>query len=401
MDTIIQHKNSSGQQDLIQKVDDAFRSKFSSDPIHIISPGRVNLIGDHTDYNDGFVLPAAIDKAIFMAINTNQSKTVRTYSLDMEEYIEIDLNGDLESQQFQWANYVKGVISELRIKGFTIDGFDLVFGGDIPIGAGLSSSAALEGGILLGLKNLFDLDLSKKEMARIGQLTEHNHVGVRCGIMDQFINIHGEVGQALKLDCRSLDFELVPFDRDDLKIVLFNSKVSHNLASSEYNLRRSQCEEGVELLKKYDPSIKNLRDVSMKALEENKHEMPSVVYQRCKFVIEENERVLNGCKDLGNGDIDSFGKRMFESHEGLSTGYEVSCEELDILIDSAKGLPGLIGARMMGGGFGGCTINLVEEHHIESFTNTVAKEYKQQTGIDCEFYVTKIGPGVHISGVKN
>lgn len=381
---------------LRKKVKKEFTERFEGEPVIILSPGRVNLIGEHTDYNDGFVLPAAIDKVIVLAIMDNQTNKVRSFSSDMNESIEIDLSKESGKQEFHWANYIKGIIAELRERDIFVKGFDLVFGGNIPIGAGMSSSAALEGGLLLGLKTLFGFELSKSEMARTGQLTEHNHVGVRCGIMDQFINIHGQKGQALKLDCRTLDYEMVPFNREDLSIVLCNSKVSHNLASSEYNVRRTQCEEGVDILKNYDPDIKNLRDVSLELIQEHKNELPTLVYQRCRFVIEENQRVLDGCKDLEQGDITSFGKRMYDSHTGLSKDYEVSCSELDALVEIAKNVPGVIGARMMGGGFGGCTINLVEERKVDVFVQLISTEYKSRTGIDPEIYITKIGRGVYV-----
>ena len=382
---------------LIEQVTSEFASRFKSTAKTIISPGRVNLIGEHTDYNNGFVLPAAIHKVIVLAMAPNGGQKVRVFSLDMGEYAEIDLSGELAEQDKHWAKYVKGVIAELRKDGFDPEGVDIVFGGDIPIGAGLSSSAALEGGLLLGFKTLFGFELSKKQMAQIGQRTEHNHVGVRCGIMDQFINIHGEEGNVLKLDCRSLEYELVPFRIENMKVVLCNSKVSHNLASSEYNVRRAQCEEGVSTLKQYHPEVESLRDVSLQMLEEHKKELSEVVYRRCRFVVEENERVVEGAKDLAKGDVEAFGQKMFRSHRGLSEMYEVSCRELDVLVDIAKDLPGLYGSRMMGGGFGGCTINLVNEAHLPGFINVVTSEYNKRTGMDTEIYVTEVGGGVRVA----
>ena len=380
---------------LENKIYEQYRSKFDREPLLINSPGRVNLMGDHTDYNDGFVLPAAIDKVIVLGIGVNKLGKIRAFSTDMNESVVMDLN-DLHKSDKHWANYIKGVAVELQKKGFKLKGFDVVFGGNIPIGAGLSSSAALEGALTVGLGKLFKLKLDRKEMARIGQLTEHNHVGVNCGIMDQFINLHGEPDKALKLDCRSLEYDLYPFHQENIKIVLCNSRVSHNLADSEYNVRRSQCEEGVQYLRKYDPQIKNLRDVGMELLQEHKGEMDPVVFRRCKFVLEENERVHKGCEDLSKNDLSAFGRRMFESHEGLSKDYEVSCEELDILVELAKEQKGLIGCRMMGGGFGGCTINLVKESQVGSFTDAISKAYMQRTGIEAEIYVTRINGGANI-----
>lgn len=371
-------------------------SRFDqANPILIQSPGRVNLMGDHTDYNDGFVLPAAIQKNIVIGMTVNRLDKIRAFSVDMNESVVLDLN-NLQKNDKHWVNYIKGVVSELHSAGHKLKGFDMAFGGDIPIGAGLSSSAALEGGLLVGLDRLFGLGLNRKEMAKIGQLTEHNHVGVNCGIMDQFINLHGEPDSALKLDCRSLEYELYPFEREDIKIVLCNSKVSHSLASSEYNVRRRQCEEGVEVLQKYHPEIKNLRDVSFGLLEEHKGELKEVVYRRCRFVLEENQRVQDACDHLKNNDFEALGKTMFTSHQGLSQDYEVSCDELDVLVDIAKNRPGLFGSRMMGGGFGGCTINLVQEDKVEDFMNTVTKAYKQRTGLDTEIYITQISGGAKI-----
>ncbi|MEX2477166.1 MAG: galactokinase [Gracilimonas sp.] len=381
--------------ELSQKIYKQFLSKYGREPILINSPGRVNLIGEHTDYNDGFVLPAAIDKMIAMAIAPNNLTKVRAFSVDMDQEEEFELE-NLHQSEMHWANYVKGAISEVQQVGHGPRGFDIVFGGDIPIGAGLSSSAALEGAVLVGMEELFGFGLSRKQMAKIGQLTEHNHVGVNCGIMDQFINLHGQSNKVLKLDCRSLDYELYPFEREDIRIVLCDSKVSHNLADSEYNVRRAQCEEGVKVLKKYKPEIQNLRDVHMELLKAHKDEMDDVVFRRCKYVLEENQRVHDACNDLKNNDFESFGNRMFQSHEGLRNDYEVSCEELDVLVEIAKDQPGLLGCRMMGGGFGGCTINLVEEQYVDSFSETIRKEYKEKTGKETEIYVTQINSGTKV-----
>ena len=380
---------------LRQNVEQLFAEKFNAKAIFIESPGRVNLMGDHTDYNDGFVLPAAIQKKIVIGMASNNLEKIRAFSADMNESAVLDLN-NLQKSDRHWANYIKGVASELQQEGYKLQGFDIVFSGDIPIGAGLSSSAALEGGLLVGLDALFEFGLNRKQMARLGQLTEHNHVGVNCGIMDQFINLHGEPNSALKLDCRSLEYELYPFERPDIKIVLCNSKVSHTLADSEYNVRRSQCEEGVNVLQTYHPEIKNLRDVTIDLLEEHKKELDEVVYRRCRFVLQENQRVHDACDYLKKDDLESFGHTMFASHQGLSQNYEVSCEELDVLVDIAKDQPGLYGSRMMGGGFGGCTINLVQEGKVEDFILAITEKYKQRTGLDTEIYLTEIGGGAKV-----
>ncbi len=381
----------------IQRVKEVYNQHFTDPPVIVTSPGRVNLIGEHTDYNDGFVMPAAIDKVIVLAMSKNDSNKIEAYSVDMDEKYSADLSRDLEEPDLHWAKFFKGIVSELSERGISTGGFNVVFGGNIPIGSGLSSSAALEGGILLGLSELFDFELSRIEMARVGQLTEHNHVGVRCGIMDQFANLYGESGVALKLDCRSLEFERIPFNRDDIQIVLCNSKVSHNLASSEYNVRREQCEAGVAVLKKYYPDISNLRDVSIDMLRAHEQELDELIYMRCKFVIEENERVLRAGEYLENDDFEEFGQQVYASHYGLSNEYEVSCEELDILVELAKGQPGVLGARMMGGGFGGCTINFVEQTAVKAFTDHITTAYKEKTGIDTEIYITRISEGTHLN----
>lgn len=391
----VKNVENSSMSKLSQKIHKQFLERYEREPILVQSPGRVNLIGEHTDYNDGFVLPAAIDKTIVLAISPNNLSKIHVYSVDMDECEEFDLE-NLHQSNKHWANFIKGAVSEVHKDGYEPRGFDVVFGGDIPIGAGLSSSAALEGAVLVGMEELFGFGLSLKQMALIGQRTEHVHVGVNCGIMDQFINLHGEANKVLKLDCRSLDYELHPFERDDIKIVLCNSNVSHNLADSQYNVRRDQCEEGVQILRKYKPEILNLRDVPMEMLKGHEDEMDAVVYRRCKYVLEENQRVHDACGDLNKGDFESFGKRMFESHVGLSRDYEVSCKELDVLVDIAKNQPGVFGSRMMGGGFGGCTINLVEEKYVKQFSETIEKEYKAKTGIEPEIYITQINSGTKV-----
>lgn len=380
----------------IDQVRKEFRERFEQPFITIQSPGRVNIIGEHTDYNDGFVLPAAINKTITVAIASNNSAVVNLYSMDMEQKVQISLDDLSKAPTEQWAKYLYGAVIELKKLGYTISGFDMVFGGNIPIGAGMSSSAALEGGVLTGLNELFDLGMSTKEMALTGQKIEHNHVGVMCGVMDQFINLHGESGKVLKLDCRSLGYELVPYEREDVLIVLCDSKVSHNLASSEYNVRRQQCEEGVSYFQQFDEGIKSLRDISMEMFKEKASGLDPITRKRCKYVIEENARVHTACKDLKKGDFEALGNELLKSHKGLSEEYEVSCDELDLLVELAKDQPGVYGSRMMGGGFGGCTINLVEEAYVSDFRESMIDAYKYRTGIDTEVHIMKIDSGTHI-----
>ena len=382
---------------LYDRVRTTFESQYDNEPLLIRSPGRVNLIGEHTDYNEGFVLPAAIDKVIVFGLGKNDSTRGRIYSVDLKQSFEFDINAEtFVKSDLHWPNYIMGAVEQLKKAGHEIGGFDCAFGGNIPIGAGLSSSAAVEGGLLFGLTQLFDLDVDKLTMVQMGVRTENDFVGVNCGIMDQFINIFGEDHQVIKLDCRSLDFELVPFERDDVRVVLCDTQVRRELASSEYNVRRKQCEDGVAILKKYDAGISSLRDVTIEMLQRHEDEFDPVIYKRCKYVVEENNRVLAACNDLGRNDFKSFGKRMFQSHDGLSNEYEVSCEELDVLVEEAKKVEGVLGSRMMGAGFGGCTINIVEEKHLESFTAHIQKAYKDRTGKTIKVYKTSIDAGTEV-----
>jgi len=382
---------------LIEHIQKEFKTHFPGNPTLIYSPGRVNLIGEHTDYNDGFVLPAAINKRIILAIAPNGLDKIRLYAQDMDQkHYVTNLDNSHQQTGMHWPDYILGVIDQLHKRGNTIEGFDCFFGGDIPIGAGLSSSAALEGGVLAGLNHIFNLQISRVEMAEIGQQAENQFVGVQCGIMDQFANQLGKSESAIKLDCRSLEFTHYPFDRDDVSILLFDTKVRRELATSEYNVRRKQCEEGVKILQKYDPSIKNLRDVHDPLLEEHRTDMPELVYNRCRFVLDENRRVLEACQHLSDGDIYSFGGQMYASHYGLRDLYEVSCRELDVLVDATEPLDGVLGSRMMGGGFGGCTINLVLESEVEPIARRVKEFYIHELGKPVDYYIAKIGKGTSV-----
>lgn len=378
---------------LVQQIENEFNSRFGNDYLLIKSPGRVNLIGEHTDYNDGFVLPAAIDKVMVLALAPNGLDTCRLYATDMEEYYESDLDVEFNKNGMPWTNYILGAIDQLGKNGREIGGFDCVFGGDIPIGAGLSSSAALEGGVIYGLSHLFGLELSKLDMALMGQRVENEFVGVQCGIMDQFVNIHGKEGYALKLDCRSLEFDLFPFRRSDISIILCDTGVRRELADSEYNIRRQQCEEGVRTFHAYNPDIESLRDVDLFMLNKYREELDPVVYRRCKYVLEENERVEAACEDLTDNDFEAFGRHMYRSHYGLRDLFEVSCKELDTLVEIAEDSEGVLGARMMGGGFGGCTLNLVEKGAADTFISKTKKTYKKEIGADIEIYRASLSGG--------
>jgi len=369
-----------------------FRQQFGGKPRLYRSPGRVNLIGEHTDYNEGFVLPAAVNKSLVIAIVPRSDNRCRLYAADVREAHECSVDTPSRSGK-RWPNYLLGVVDQLRKAGFGVGGFDCAFGGDIPIGAGMSSSAAIEAGLAYALNDLFGLDIDTLTLAKLAQKAENEFVGVRCGIMDQFINLFGREQNVVKLDCRSLEFEYVPFEREDVRIVLCDTQVKRELASSEYNVRRQQCETGVKLLQRYDGSIRSLRDVTLGLLEEHASEFDRAVYNRCAYVSRENARVLAGCDDLQGDDVASFGRRMFESHAGLRDEYQVSSPELDVLVEAAMDARGALGARMMGAGFGGCTINLVEESHIDEFEEAVRRYYHVKTGRDIRVYIVRIGSG--------
>src|SRR6056297_787443 len=381
---------------LIDEICGEFRNRFGSEFVLVKAPGRVNLIGEHTDYNDGFVLPAAIDKAIWLAIGLNKIGCIRLFSADMNEEYEVELSANLKRSGRSWPDYILGVVDQLRKHGMNTVGFDCVFGGNVPIGAGLSSSAALEGGVLYGLAELNNWKISPMKMAQIAQKAENEFVGVQCGIMDQFASLNGKESHALKLDCRTLEFDKIPFRDPDFKIVLCDTGVRRELAGSEYNIRREQCEKGVSIIQKTHPDVVKLRDVTLEMLENQRNEMEPVVFNRCQFVIEENSRVLAACEDLEHDNIDAFGEKMYASHRGLQHKYEVSCNELDILVDIAGDVEGVIGSRMMGGGFGGCTINLVRTGSVEAFRKQVSEGYSKQTGLEVEIYETNISDGTRL-----
>ena len=378
---------------MIENIQEKFTELFGGEAALYASPGRVNLIGEHTDYNEGFVLPGAIDKAIYLAIRPNNSPKVKVFSLDYQEMVSFVPSP--ERLAVHWANYILGVVMELKAAGAETGGFDAVFGGDIPLGAGLSSSAALESVFAFALNDLFGLGKSLAELARTGQLAEHHYAGVRCGIMDQFASLHGQAGQLIKLDCRSLAFERIPFDARaaGLRLVLVDTLVKHSLASSEYNVRRQQCEAGVAVVRQQHPGVKSLRDISPGMLLESKNRMEPLIYRRCSYVIEENLRLLRGCDALQENDLETFGRMMTGSHEGLSQEYGVSCQELDFLAGLAARTPGMLGARMMGGGFGGCTINLVSAAAHDAFVDEATHRFEREFGQKPRVYDVVISDG--------
>lgn len=377
---------------ILQSLSEKFNELFKSQSTFYHAPGRINLIGEHTDYNDGFVLPAAIDKAIYFAVRKNDKNSLRLFSIDYHESFEIDLN-DLHKSETHWANYLIGVTVQFQKRGLKPGGIDCVFGGDIPLGAGLSSSAALECGFAICLNEQFNFGIDPSELILMAQKAEHEYAGVMCGIMDQFASTFGKDGHVMKLDCRSLDYEYYPLTNDKVDIILCDTKVKHTLASSEYNIRRGECEKGVKILKQKYPQIKALRDASPDMLESVKSEMEDHVYQRCHYVIHEVVRVENACQALLKDDFETFGRLMYETHNGLSKEYLVSCKELNVLVDIAREDANVLGARMMGGGFGGCTINLIKKGGSEKFIDTVIAEYPKRTGIETEIYRVEISSG--------
>ena len=358
-----------------QKIAEKFQTLFLSDGEFFASAGRINLIGEHTDYNGGFVFPGAIDKGMIAEIALNGTKKVCAYALDLDEYSEFGLNEEDAPDQ-GWAKYIFGVCREIIKRGGNISGFNTVFSGDVPLGAGMSSSAALESTYAYALNELFNLGIDKFELARIGQSTEHNYVGVKCGIMDQFASVFGKKGNLMRLDCRSMEFEYFPFDPEQYgyKLVLLNSCVKHELVGSPYNDRRASCERVAKIL-----GQEFLRGATMEQLDAVKDQISEEDYMRARYVIGEEKRVLDVCEALGKGDYETVGARMYETHWGMSKDYEVSCEELDYLAEVAKEC-GVTGSRIMGGGFGGCTINLVKTELYDAFIEKAKTAFAEKYG---------------------
>jgi galactokinase len=376
-----------------------FQQYFGKEYRIAAAPGRVNLIGEHTDYNKGFVLPGAIDRNIFLALAPNGSDRLNMEALEYRE--RFSFARDEMNPVKGWPTYIMGMIYMIMPEKRLPYGLDFVVSGSIPVGAGMSSSAALCSACGIALNDAFQLGLSRMEIALAGQQTEHRFAGVQCGIMDQFASLHGKAGHLMKLDCRSLEFEYIPFDFPDLRIVLVNSMVSHSLASSEYNLRRHQCESGVEILRRYDMSIHSLRDVRPELLDTHREQLGETIYKRCRFIVGENQRLQSGCDFLKSHNLDAFGKLMYASHDGLSHDYEVSCPESDFLVKSIRELPGVKGARQMGGGFGGCIICLVEKNATDFFIGDIRKKYEEKFNRTPDCYITSINEGAHILQPKH
>jgi galactokinase len=386
-----------------------FSNHFNHNPDLVVkSPGRINLIGEHTDYNHGFVLPAAIDKYIEVAIGKRTDGAIHMVALDLGETIILPIN-NLSPHATQWVNYIIGVVDQVfNSKENNVDsienntplnetklvaGFNICVQGNIPLGAGLSSSAAVECAVLFALNELYGLSFSRMQMALMAQAAEHIFAGVKCGIMDMFASLHGQKNKAILLDCDSLAFTYYPIELNDYSIVLFDTQIKHALASSEYNTRRLECKQGLKIIQEKYPSVKTFRDISMEQVDAC---LVSKVYQRCKYVVEEIARVQLAVQDLAKGDMQAFGKKMFETHEGLSKLYEVSCPELDFLVNEVTHNENVLGARMMGGGFGGCTINIIKKTSVEEITKELSAKYNQLMHKELAMYMTSIEDGTYL-----
>jgi galactokinase len=396
-----------------------FSNHFKDSPAFVVkSPGRINLIGEHTDYNHGFVLPAAIDKYIEVAIGKRTDGAIHMVALDLGETIILPIQ-NLIPHATQWVNYIIGVVDQVFNKSQSANnnfivtqntltnteittavndtnlsaGFNICIQGNIPLGAGLSSSAAVESAVLFALNELYGLSLSRMQMALMAQAAEHSFAGVKCGIMDMFASLHGQKDKAILLDCASLAFTYYPIELKDYSIVLFDTQIKHALASSEYNTRRLECEQGLKIIQEKYASVKTFRDISIEQVEAC---LVSKIYQRCKYVVEEITRVQLAVQDLAKGDMQAFGKKMFETHEGLSKLYEVSCPELDYLVEAVSHNENVLGARMMGGGFGGCTINIIKKTAVEEITKELSAKYNQAMHKELSYYITSIEDGTHL-----
>lgn len=380
---------------IIATVKDKYVELYKELPLLVRSPGRVNLIGEHTDYNQGLVLPAAINKNIFMAVGVRNDQQIHLYSIDLDDSFESKLSL-IESSGKLWPDYILGVADQLIKNQYVLRGFNIVFGGDIPQGAGLSSSAALECATVFALNKLFTLGLEKIELAKTAQQAENEFVGVQCGLMDQFASTFGEKKAVIKLDCRSFDYEYIPFLAQDIKIVLLDTRVTHSLATSAYNERREQCEKGVAMVSEFVEGITSLRDVTQSMLVDYVEPHDELVFRRCSYILAEIKRVEDGADDLRKNNFEAFGERMYASHNGLQYMYEVSCAELDCLVDLVREDEHVLGARMMGGGFGGCTINLVRSEHVNNLIKRVSKAYFEQMGLVLKAYVSEIAAGTAV-----
>lgn len=374
----------------------SFPENFISE-LTVESPGRINLIGEHTDYNLGYVLPTAIEKRITFNFRKNATATqCHIYSLGYDIGFDLELD-QISRSKVEWENYILGVLNELLKRTDKLRGFDCIIESKLPIGSGLSSSAALECGLAFGLNKLFDLGLSKMDIVRLSQVAEHTYVGTQCGIMDQFASVMSQEGHVVLLDCRSLEHNQIPIDIAPYKIMMLNTRVSHNLASSEYNTRKKECGEGVRIIQENFPEVQSLRDVDRTMLEASAEGMSKTIYNRCSFIISENDRVLATAKALQDNDLELFGKLLYQAHNGLSELYEVSCAESDFLVAFSKNYDSVLGARQVGGGFGGCVMNIVHQDKVDKFVGEATKAYREAFGIDLEAFEVSPSSGTYIS----
>lgn len=376
---------------LLKEVQLSFTKYFATDPLMVFSPGRINLIGEHTDYNEGFVFPAAINMGIALAIQKSDTESSKVHALDKKEIYEFSLNNIQPLKDGSWRNYVLGVISEIQKLGIVLENFNISFAGDIPGGAGMSSSAALENSVVFGLNELFNLKISKEQMILISQKAEHNYAGVKCGIMDQYASMFGENKSALLLDCRTIKSKSFKIDFKNYRLLLINTNVKHDLSESAYNDRREACERVSKLLK-----IKALRDACKQDLETIKEQISKEDYSKAKYVIEENKRVEEFTKAINIDSLKTLGALLYQSHEGLSTKFKVSCKELDFLVEQTKSNKNILGARMMGGGFGGCTINLIKKTEVANFKKEIGTNFKNEFNRDCSIYQVKLSKGTRV-----
>lgn len=375
-----------------EQIPAALHDFVTEETIVVKSPGRINLIGEHTDYNEGFVLPAAIDKAAYVALTPKDDNVIELVSIDLKKQYKTTIEAIAKTSE-SWPNYLLGPVAQFINSGHKLKGFRAALTSDVPIGAGLSSSAAVECAMAKALNILIGAGLSNMQLVQLAQKAEHEYAGVQCGIMDQFASVFGKKDHVIKLDCRSLQYDYLPFKMRDFKVVLFDTKVHHALSDGGYNNRRNACEEGVAMIQRHEPQVTSLRDVTLAMLKEYVLPESHLVYQRCAYVVEEIQRLLEGCKDLERGDIEAFGKKMYATHKGLSEQYEVSCKELDFLVDQVKNNNNVLGARMMGGGFGGCTINLIKNDAIDKIVEQVSNSYYKTTRNNLGVYITKLENG--------
>ncbi|OWK69679.1 galactokinase [Pedobacter sp. AJM] len=376
----------------IERLKNAFKEIYQTEPILVKSPGRINIIGEHTDYNGGFVMPAAINKAIYVAVSKRDDEEIHLYSESYQASYTSSVSA-IKKSDLSWANYVLGVADQLVNRGYKIGGFNLYLDGNVPLGAGLSSSAALECATAFALDHMNELGISQMDLALISQKAEHVFAGVNCGIMDQFASVFGKQDHAVLLDCRSMEYEYIPLALEGHKLVLLNTNVKHSLSDSAYNQRRAQCEQGVAWISAHHPEVSSLRDADLKMLETFVKPNDAEVYQKCKYVVEEIGRIQKAAEALKQGNLVALGKLMLETHEGLSQEYEVSCKELDFLVNYVKDLNHVLGARMMGGGFGGCTINIVKNEEIDALISEVSALYEKEFGLSLDAYVVETADG--------